>query len=54
MHKEYFSDGTPISEWFYDYNVPALEDMGQQYVLTDYNSNTLSYFGDDHLINKNR
>ena len=36
MVKEYFPDGTPIKEWFYEYKVPKLEDMGKQYVLTDY------------------
>lgn len=31
-----FPDGTPISAWFADTTAPALEDMGKQYVLTDY------------------
>lgn len=35
--KEFFPDGTPIDSWFYDTHVPALEEMGKQYVLTDYN-----------------
>lgn len=34
--QEYFPDNTPIEDWFYDTHVPNLEDMGQQYVLTDY------------------
>lgn len=36
MQKEYFPDGTLIDDWFYDYTVPKLEDMGTQYVLTEY------------------
>lgn len=35
--KEFFPDGTPIDEWFYDTKVPTLEELGQQYVLTRYN-----------------
>ncbi|MCD8380076.1 MAG: glycosyl hydrolase family 28 protein [Lachnospiraceae bacterium] len=34
--KEYFPDGTPIDEWFYDTRVPSLEELGRQYVLTQY------------------
>lgn len=34
--KEYFPDNTLIDDWFYDISVPKLEDMGKQYVLTDY------------------
>ncbi len=34
--QEYFPDGTPIGHWFYDINIPALEALGKQYVLTDY------------------
>jgi len=37
MQREYFPDGTLVNEWFYDYSVPALKEMGKQYVLTDYN-----------------
>ena len=37
MAKEYFPDGiTPIDEWFYDNSIPKLEDLGKQYVITDY------------------
>ena len=35
--KEYFPDNTPIDAWFYDTQIPSLEEMGKQYVLTDYN-----------------
>lgn len=35
--KEIFPDGTPIDAWFYDTKVPALEELGTQYVLTKYN-----------------
>ncbi len=35
--KEFFPDNTPIDEWFYDLRIPKLEEMGKQYVLTDYN-----------------
>lgn len=35
--REFFPDGTPIDSWFYDTAVPSLEEMGKQYVLTDYN-----------------
>lgn len=34
---EFFPDGTPIDSWFYDTKIPALEDLGKQYVLTKYN-----------------
>ncbi|MBO5337709.1 MAG: exopolygalacturonase [Lachnospiraceae bacterium] len=34
--KEFFPDGTPIDEWFYDTKVPTLEELGKKYVLTDY------------------
>lgn len=34
--KEIFPDGTPIDEWFYDTRIPELCELGQQYVLTDY------------------
>ena len=33
---EFFPDGTPIDSWFYDTRVPALEELGKQYVLTQY------------------
>lgn len=36
MQREFFPDGTPIDDWFYDIRVPALEEMGRQYVLTHY------------------
>ena len=39
MNKEYFPDGTLIDNWFYDINIPALDNLGKQYVLTDYNIN---------------
>lgn len=35
--KEFFPDGTPIDSWFYDTKVPSLEELGRQYVLTQYN-----------------
>ncbi|MBQ3464193.1 MAG: exopolygalacturonase [Clostridia bacterium] len=34
--KEFFPDGTPIDDWFYDLSVPTLSEMGEQYVITDY------------------
>ena len=34
--QEFFPDGTPIDEWFYDTHVPALEELGKQYILTQY------------------
>jgi len=37
MQKELFPDGAPIDDWFYDDSVPELENMGKQYVLTEYN-----------------
>lgn len=37
MQKEFFPDGTPIAGWFYDTTVPMLADLGEQYILTDYN-----------------
>ena len=35
--REYFPDGTPIDEWFFRTEVPTLENLGKQYVLTAYN-----------------
>ena len=35
MHpNEFFPDGTPIADWFYDTSVPTLEQLGQPYVAT--------------------
>jgi polygalacturonase len=34
--KEYFPDGTPIDDWFYDAKEPKLSELGRQYRLTDY------------------
>ena len=34
--KEFFPDGTPIDNWFYDIKTPALEELGKQYVISDY------------------
>lgn len=31
-----FPDQTPIDEWFFDTEVPGLEKLGKQYILTDY------------------
>lgn len=36
VNKEFFPDGTVIDDWFYDTKVPALEELGRQYVLTQY------------------
>ena len=37
MQNEFFPDGTLIADWFYDTGVPALAELGNPYVLTDYN-----------------
>ncbi|MCM1045036.1 MAG: glycosyl hydrolase family 28 protein [Candidatus Gastranaerophilales bacterium] len=34
--KELFPDGTPMGAWFSQDQVPALEELGKQYILTDY------------------
>lgn len=34
--QEYFPDGTPISDWFYDTAVPTLDELGTPYVLTEH------------------
>lgn len=34
---ELFPDGTPIDKWFYDTNIPTLNELGKQYIITDYN-----------------
>ncbi len=34
--KEFFPDGTPIDPWFYETEMPHLEDLGTPYLLTDY------------------
>lgn len=37
QHKqEYFPDGTPIAPWFYETEIPTLEQLGKPYCLTDY------------------
>lgn len=33
---EYFPDGTPIDDWFYQAQQPKIEDFGKQYCITDY------------------
>lgn len=35
-NKEFFPDGTPVDEWFYDTAVPTLDELGKQYVITKY------------------
>ena len=38
MHKkEFFPDGTVIDEWFYEAEIPRLNKLGKQYILTEYN-----------------
>ncbi len=39
MEKEYFPDGTPIDGWFYQTQIPTLEELGPQYVITDHGVN---------------
>lgn len=34
--QEFFPDGTLIDKWFYKTQLPDLEKMGKQYILTDY------------------
>jgi polygalacturonase len=34
--REFFPDGTQVNEWFYDTKIPKLEDLGTQYILTNY------------------
>lgn len=34
--KEFFPDGSLISDWFYQTETPSLCDLGKQYVLTDF------------------
>ena len=36
MKKEFFPDGTPIDEWFYQTDIPKREELGKQYIITDY------------------
>ena len=36
-HKlEFFPDGTPIDDWFYDTTAPELSSLGKPYLLADY------------------
>ena len=35
--QEFFPDGTPIDQWFYNTDMPLLCKLGRQYILTDYN-----------------
>ncbi len=34
--QELFPDGTQIGEWFYDTKIPLLQQLGTQYILTDF------------------
>lgn len=34
--QEFFPDGTPIDEWFFDVSIPSIESLGKTYVITDY------------------
>lgn len=36
IKNEYFPDGTPIDSWFYDTQVPELQQLGKQYVFTEH------------------
>lgn len=37
MKKVFFPDGiTPVDEWFYNFDLPCLADLGKQYIITDY------------------
>ena len=36
LQRECFPDGTPIDEWFYAVEVPALQTLGRMYNITDY------------------
>jgi len=36
MEQEFFPDGAPIDEWFYDTRVPELSELGTAYRVTDY------------------
>ena len=35
--KDFFPDGTLIDKWFYDTNIPTLDELGTQYILTQHN-----------------
>lgn len=35
--REVFPDGTPISDWFRDYEIVSVENLGKQFRITDYN-----------------
>ena len=35
-NNDLFPDGTPIDEWFFKTDVPALKTLGKQYVITEY------------------
>ena len=34
--REFFPDGTPIDDWFYQTDIPALAQLGKQYRLDEY------------------
>lgn len=36
MCQEFFPDNTPISDWFYDIPEVTVDDLGKQYLITDY------------------
>ena len=35
-NKEYFPDGTPIPQWFYETKAPNIRELGSKYVVTDF------------------
>ena len=34
--REYFPDGTPIDQWFYEHDLVKVGTLGKRYVLTEY------------------
>ncbi len=35
-NNDFFPDGTPVDEWFHNTDIPSLDELGKQYVLTEH------------------
>ena len=52
--REFFPDGTPIDGWFYDTQVPALEQLGRPFRLDEYGVPQDGEVFSPHILNAQR
>lgn len=50
--KDVFPDGTPVSKWFHQYDTTPLEQLGRQYVVTDFGVRNDSTFVQTEALQK--